>query len=86
MDLMKKAEIIKAFRLNAFETKQRREKHPMATILKEHGELGCHYPIMSRFDFWEIFPVEGKYAMAVQYESKRRLAVLLSRWRLRTLK
>ena len=30
---------------------------------------------MKRFDFWKIAPEEGKYVMAVKWNSKRRMAV-----------
>ena len=40
--------------------------------------------MLERIDFWEIFPREGKYAMAVEFHKKRMQAIILSRWMLST--
>jgi hypothetical protein len=54
----------------------------MYKLVCEYGVLESHYPIMERNDFWAIFPVEGKFVMASEFNRKRKMAVLLMRWRL----
>jgi hypothetical protein len=36
--------------------------------------MHIHQHILKRFDFWEVAPEEGKYAVAVAYHRKRILA------------
>jgi len=31
-----------------------------------------HKGLLENIDFWEIFPKEGKYAMAVEFHNRRR--------------
>ena len=41
-----------------------------------------HLDIMSRTDFWKIFPSHGKFVMATKFEENRKKAVIMTRWML----
>ena len=56
---------LRAIYENAKIQKKRRKESRLYPLIKKYGVENIHKGLMERFDFWEIFPVEGKYAMAV---------------------
>eukprot|EP00347_Sterkiella_histriomuscorum_P020597 403337204 len=80
-----KWKIISAFYNHVREQENRKKSSRLYPILKKYNSVSkVHLGMLERIDFWEIFPREGKYAMAVEFHKKRMLAVVLSRWMLST--
>ena len=49
--------------------------HKLMTKCKSRSEL--HLQLLSKVDFWSIFPVEGKFVMAKEFHEKRLQALCL---------
>ena len=65
--------LFEILRTNQIERKEQRNNHQ---LLKKRGILKCHKDILERFDFWQIAPEEGKFAMAAEYHKVRCMSVI----------
>ncbi|CDW91805.1 UNKNOWN [Stylonychia lemnae] len=70
---------------NIEEQQNKRKNSRFYPMMKKYGSIQkIHLGLMEGIDFWEIFPKEGKYAMAVEFHKKRMLAIIFARWLLTT--
>ena len=58
---------------------QLRQKHRLLAQ-NDHQICKVHMKMMENFDFWQIAPDEGKYAMAVAFHKSRAKAVVMAKW------
>lgn len=63
-----KLQVLKVLKDNVDSVKCSRKN---CELLENSNEVKAHLRILERFNFWEITPVEGKYAMAVAFHKKR---------------